>query len=83
MSSLGTRRISTFTPARIGEDVLDVPADMSDGKEVGHVSMQRQTREDLKKALLESRESEAQLRRIIDTIPPAPGATCRMVPTNS
>jgi hypothetical protein len=22
MSSLGTRRISTFTPARIGEDVL-------------------------------------------------------------
>jgi PAS domain-containing protein len=42
---------------------------MSDGKEVGHVFMQRQTREDLKKALLESRESEAQLRRIIDTIP--------------
>jgi formate hydrogenlyase transcriptional activator len=42
---------------------------MSDGKEVGDAPMQRQTREDLEKALNESKQSEAQLRRIIDTIP--------------
>ncbi len=38
-------------------------------KEVGDVSEQYQTREDLAKALDESKKSEAQLRKIIDTIP--------------
>jgi len=38
-------------------------------KEVGDVSEQYQTREDLAKALDESEKSEAQLRKIIDTIP--------------
>src|SRR5215470_8758590 len=38
-------------------------------KEVGNVSEQYQTREDLEKALDESKKSEAQLRKIIDTIP--------------
>jgi len=38
-------------------------------KEVGDVSEQYQTREDLEKALDESKKSEAQLRKIIDTIP--------------
>jgi len=69
MSSPGASRISTFTPRPNGEDVSDVPAGMSDGKEVGDASMQRQTREDLEKALNESKQSEAQLRMIIDTIP--------------
>src|SRR5580700_10849197 len=69
MSSPGASRISTFTPRPNGEDVSDVPAGMSDGKEVGDAPMKRQTREDLEKALNESKQSEAQLRRIIDTIP--------------
>jgi len=38
-------------------------------KEVGDVSEQYQTRDDLEKALDESKKSEAQLRKIIDTIP--------------
>jgi PAS domain S-box-containing protein len=38
-------------------------------KEDGDVSEQYQTREDLKKALDESKKSEAQLRKIVDTIP--------------
>ncbi len=69
MSSPGARHISTFTPLRNGEDVSDVPMDVSDGKEVDDVSMQGQTREDLEKALNDSKQSEAQLRRIIDAIP--------------
>jgi hypothetical protein len=39
------------------------------------VSLQRQTREDLEKALNELKQSEAQFRKIIDTIPAAPATT--------
>ncbi|MGB6233434.1 MAG: sigma 54-interacting transcriptional regulator, partial [Candidatus Acidiferrales bacterium] len=47
----------------------EVCADTSGESEVTDVSKRYPSRKDLENALLESRESEAQLRRIIDTIP--------------
>jgi PAS domain S-box-containing protein len=49
--------------------VSEVNAGASGGNKVGDVSERAQTRENLEKALNESKKSEAQLRRIIDTIP--------------
>ena len=66
MSSPGSRRISTFTPRPNGEDVSDVPLGVSDGEEVTDVSKRYPSRKDLENALLESRESEARLQRIIE-----------------
>ena len=52
-----------------GGGVREVHLVTSHGKWIADVSDQYQTREDLEKAFNESRKSEAQLRRIIDTIP--------------
>jgi formate hydrogenlyase transcriptional activator len=68
MSSPGSSHITDHTGAK--EEVLpEVCAGTSGESEVTDVSKRYPSRRDLENALLESRESEAQLRRIIDTIP--------------
>src|SRR6266481_5367248 len=57
------------TPHTKTDDVSEVLLVTSGGKEIGDVSEQSQTREDLEKALNEAKKSEAHLRKIIDTIP--------------
>ncbi len=57
------------TPHAKTDDVSEVLLVTSGGKEIGDVSEQSQTREDLEKALNEAKKSEAHLRKIIDTIP--------------
>ena len=69
MSAPEPRRIPDFTTRAEAEEVSEVRAGTSGGHEVSDVSEQYQTREDLEKALNESRKSEIQLRKIIDTIP--------------
>lgn len=68
MSSPGSSHITDHTGAK-AEVVPEVCAGTSGESEVTDVAKRYQSRKDLEKALLESRESEAQLRRIIDTIP--------------
>ncbi len=58
-----------FMPDETGDGMPEVHLVTSRGKGIADVSEQYQTREDLEKALNESRKSEAQLRKIIDTIP--------------
>jgi len=58
-----------FTAKAKSSDVPALVVAPSGGAEKGDVSEQSQTREDLEKALNEAKESEAQLRKIIDTIP--------------
>src|SRR5258708_3392737 len=57
------------TPHAKTDDVSEVLLVTSGGKEIGDVSEQSQTREDLEKALNEAKKSEAHFRKIIDTIP--------------
>lgn len=68
MSSPGSSHITDHTAAK-AEVLPEVCADTSGESEVTDVSKRYPSRKDLENALLESRESEAQLRRIIDTIP--------------
>jgi formate hydrogenlyase transcriptional activator len=68
MSSPGPSHITDPTGAK-AEALPKVGADTSVESEVTDVSKRYPTRKDLENALLESRESEAQLRRIIDAIP--------------
>ncbi len=68
MSSPGPSHITDPTGAK-AEALPEVGAGTSGENEVTDVSKRYPTRKDLENALLESRESEAQLRRIIDTIP--------------
>src|SRR6266436_10076980 len=65
MSSPGFRRTIDSTAHPKAEEPA-VHAGTSGGCRVGDVLEQFQTREDLEKALVESRKSEAQLRKIID-----------------
>src|SRR5258706_3589131 len=65
MSSLGFRR-ATDSTAHPKAEAPEVHPGTSGGCRVGDAPEQYQTREDLEKALLESRKSEAQLRKIID-----------------
>ena len=51
------------------DDVSEVLLVTSGGKEIGDVSEQCRTREDLEKALNETKKSEAHLRQIIDMVP--------------
>ena len=68
MRSPGSSHITDHTGAK--EEVLpEVCAGTSGESEVTDVAKRCPTRKDLENALLASRESEAQLRRIIDTIP--------------
>jgi formate hydrogenlyase transcriptional activator len=68
MSSPGSSHITDHTGAK-AEVLREVCAGTSGESEVTDVSERYPSRKDLESALLESRESEAQLRRIIDTIP--------------
>ena len=68
MSSPGSSHITDHTGAK-AEVVPEVCAGTSGESEVTDVAKRYPTRKDLENALLESRESEAQLRRIIDTVP--------------
>jgi len=68
MSSPGSSHINDHAGAE-AEVLSEVRAGTSGESEVTNVSKRYPSRKDLVKALLESRESEAQLRRIIDTIP--------------
>src|SRR5580700_6725478 len=68
MSSPGSSHITDPTGAK-AEVLPEVGADTSGESEVTDVSKRYPSRKDLENALLESRESAAQLRRIIDTIP--------------
>src|SRR5258706_12278667 len=65
MSSPGFRRAIDSTAHPKAEEPA-VHAGTSGGCRVGDVLEQFQSREDLEKALVESRKSEAQLRKIID-----------------
>ena len=68
MSSPGSSHITDHTGAK--EEVLpEVCTGTSGESKVIDVSKRYPSRKELEKALLESRESEAQLRRVIDTIP--------------
>src|SRR6202047_3462769 len=68
MRSPGSSHITDHTGAK--EEVLpEVCTGTSGESKVSDVSKQYPSRKELEKALLESRESEAQLRRVIDTIP--------------
>src|SRR6266403_2177378 len=68
MSSPGSSHITDHTDAK-AEVLPKVCAGTSGESEVTDVAKRYPTRKDLENALLESRESEAVLRRIIDTIP--------------
>src|SRR5882672_9977038 len=68
MSSPGSSHVTDHTGAK-AEVLPEVCAGTSGESEVTDVAKRYPTRKDLENALLESRESEAQLRRIIDTIP--------------
>src|ERR1700686_1218738 len=68
MSSPGSNCTTNHTGAK-AEFLPEVSAGTSGESEVTDVSKRYPTRKDLENALLESRESEAHLRRIIDTIP--------------
>jgi formate hydrogenlyase transcriptional activator len=68
MSSPGSSHITDHTGAK-AEVLREVCAGTSGASDVTDVSKRYPSRKDLENALLESRESEAQLRRIIDTIP--------------
>src|ERR1700746_857481 len=68
MSSPGSSHITNHTGAK-AEVLREVCAGTSGESEVTDVSERYPSRKDLESALLESRESEAQLRTIIDTIP--------------
>ena len=68
MSSPGSSHITDHTDAK-AEVLTEVCAGTSGESEVTDVAKRYPSRKDLENALLESRESEAQLRRIIDTIP--------------
>ncbi len=68
MSSAGSSHIADHTSTKT-EILPEVCAGTSGESEVTDVSKRYPSRKDLENALLESRESEAQLRRIIDTIP--------------
>src|SRR6266853_6458650 len=68
MSSAGSSHITD--PTGVKAEVLpEVCAGTSGESEVTDVSKRYPSRKDLENALLESRESEARLRRIFDTIP--------------
>jgi formate hydrogenlyase transcriptional activator len=69
MSSPGSRRIPDFTDRPKAEEGSESCAVTSGGNEVGDVFEQYPAREDLGKALLESKKSEARFRKILDTIP--------------
>src|ERR1700687_3955050 len=69
MSSPGSRRIPDFTARVKGPDESEGRVGAFGGNEFGNVSGQYLTREDLEKALHESKKSETQLRKMIDTIP--------------
>jgi PAS domain S-box-containing protein len=69
MSSLGSRLRSDFIARADPEEVSEFRGGTSGGDEVCDVPEQYQTREDLAKALYETKSSEARLRKIIDTIP--------------
>src|SRR6202521_2884020 len=69
MSSPGSRRIPDFTARVKGPDESEGRVGAFGGNELGNVSGQYLTREDLEKALHESKKSETQLRKMIDTIP--------------
>jgi len=68
MSSPGSSHITDHTGAK-AEVLPEVCAGTSGENEVTDVAKRYPSRKDLENALLESRESEAVLRRIIDTIP--------------
>src|SRR6202140_3388924 len=68
MSSPGSNCTTNHTGAK-AEFLPEVSAGTSGESEVTDVSKRYPTRKDLENALLESRESEAYLRRIIDKIP--------------
>src|SRR5579862_4312198 len=68
MSSPGSNCTTDHTGAK-AEFLPEVSAGMSGESEVTDVAKRYPSRKDLENALLESRESEAQLRRVIDTIP--------------
>ena len=69
MKASGSDHETDFIPHAKTDDVGEVVAATSGREENGDVSEQHQTRQDLEKALNESKKSEAQLRKIIDTIP--------------
>src|SRR6202171_6565342 len=68
MSSPGSSHITDHTGAK-AEVLPEVCAGTSGESEVTDVAKRYPSRKDLENALLESRESEALLRRVIDTIP--------------
>src|SRR5882762_11963108 len=68
MRSPGSSHVTDHTGAK-AEVLPEVCAGTSGESEVTDVSKRYPSRKHLENALLESRESEAQLRRIIDTIP--------------
>ena len=69
MSAREPRHEKETAPPTRAVNPAEVVLVTTGSKEVGDVSEQYQTREDLEKALDESKKSEAQLRKIIDTIP--------------
>ena len=68
MSSTGSSPITGHTGAK-AEALPEVCAGTSGESEVTDVAKRYPSQKELEKALLESRKSEAQLRRVIDTIP--------------
>src|SRR6266571_1876002 len=69
MSAPEPRHEKETAPPTRAVNLPEVVLVTTGSKEVGDVPEQYQTREDLAKALDESKKSEAQLRKIIDTIP--------------
>jgi formate hydrogenlyase transcriptional activator len=69
MSGLERHSKEALTPNTETDGVHDLHLVTSGKQEIGPVSEQYRTREDLERALNETKSSEAQLRKIIDTVP--------------
>src|SRR5258708_35956173 len=69
MSGLESHSKAALTPNTKTDGVHDLHLVTSEKQESGVVSEQYRTREDLERALNETKSSEAQLRTIIDTVP--------------
>ena len=69
MSAPESRHKTDTTPYAKTGDMPELVPVTAGGEEVGRLPEQYQTREDLEKELIESKKSEARLRKIVDTIP--------------
>jgi len=69
MNSPGSRHVTNCDDRSNAQDVSEISGCASEGNAVGDASERHGTRDDFESALKEAKQSEARLRRIIDTIP--------------